>query len=145
MSELPTKEIEDDDETSVSRTYARIERNTLVIDVLAVLAGTFWGWRYALGVMIGAIAAYLNMRWLLYGTQLMVGRMLETGKSSKAALLLAFLGRLGAMLAVAYVIFVSSRPAFYGFLVALFLPIAGAVCEAVYEALPLKSTARHLG
>lgn len=144
MSEVVRESVADD-QTAVSLTHLRMQRSTAILGVVAILvAGSLFGWRCAVGVVAGTVTAYLNMQWLHRGTQLMVDRMLATGKASKAALMLAFIGRLGFVLAVAYVIFISSQSAFYGFLAALFLPIAGAICEAVYEALPRKNTARSL-
>ena len=124
------------EEAAVSSVYKRIGRATTVLNAIAMLvAGVFFGWQVAFGVLLGAVTAYVNMRWLHHGTQLLVDRMATAGKAAKGALMLAFIGRLGFVLAASYVIFVSSQRAFYGFLVALFLPIAGAVCEAAYEAL----------
>src|SRR5437660_1357302 len=124
------------EEKFLSGAYPRILRNTLALSILATLgASIFFGWRCGLGVAMGAATAYLNLRWLHHGTSLIVDRMLVAGSISKARLWLAFLGRFGFMLAIACVIFVSSRLVFYGFVASLVLPIAGAVCEAGYEAL----------
>ena len=136
MSEPRPNGISGEDEKFLSGTYHRILRNIVALSSVAILGAVlFFGWRCALGVAIGAAAAYLNLRWLHYGTALAVDRMLHSGRPSKARLVVAFLGRFGFMLAIAYVIFVSSRLAFYGFLASLLLPVAGVVCEGVYEAL----------
>jgi hypothetical protein len=126
-------------EAAISPVYKRIERATVLLGAIVIVtAGAVFGWQAALGAALGAITAYINMRWLQRGAHLLVDRMLATGGPAKGALMLAFIGRSGFVLAVAYVIFVSSQPAFYGFVAALFSPTAGAVCEAVYEALPRK-------
>ena len=126
----------DKEETFLSGAYQRILRNIVVISILATVGtAVFFGWECGLGVAIGAVVAYLNLRWLHHGTSLIVDRMLVAGSFSRARLWLAFLGRFGFILAVACVIFVSSRSVFYGFVASLVLPIAGAVCEAGYEVL----------
>lgn len=131
------------EESGISPAYIRMQRSALFLSVAGtILATLFFGWRCGIGVAIGSAVAYINMRWLHRGTRMMVDRMLSAGNASKGALVLAFIGRLGFVMAMAYVIFVSSRPAFYGFLAALFSPIGGAICEAVYEALPHKNIAR---
>lgn len=126
----------DKEQEFLSGAYQRILRNIVVLSILATVGTTvFFGWQYGLGVAIGAIVAYFNVRWLHYGTSLIVDRMLVAGSFSKARLWLAFLGRFGFMLAIACVIFVGSRLVFYGFVASLVLPIAGAVCEGGYEVL----------
>jgi len=116
-------------------------RNTVVLSAACiVLSIPLFGWKCGLAVAAGSVLAYINFRWLHHASALMVERMISTGRYSKFPLVLAFLGRCALLIAVAYVIFESSSTAFYGFLVALLLPIAGAIGEAVYEAMQSKNT-----
>lgn len=43
----------------------RIQRNTYIVIVLAILAGlTFSGWRMATGIAVGGLLSLFNQRWL---------------------------------------------------------------------------------
>ena len=125
----------------LSRAYQRIRRITIALDILAVVvANAAFGWRTGVGVTFGAIVSYLNLLWLHRGTQILTERMLAASSYSKSRVVLAFLGRLVFMIAAGYVTFKSSAEALYGFLAALALPVAGLMCEGVYEAFVGRNT-----
>jgi hypothetical protein len=120
----------------LSGAYKRILRITILLSVAAAVAITVvLGWRSGLGFMMGAPLAYLNLVWLHRGSEMMVERMVGASANapSKHRLMLAFAGRYALMLIFAYVILKSFPGMRIGFMVGLFVPIAAAICEGIYE------------
>jgi hypothetical protein len=118
--------------------YVRILRITMVLSAAAIIAATVWfHWRAGLGVAIGSALAYLKFVWLQHGAQLMVERVLTPARNrpSKLRLMLAFVLRYIFVITIAYVILKGYPRMLVGFIVGLALPILGAMCEGVYEAI----------
>jgi ATP synthase I chain len=119
-----------------SGAYRRISR---VIVVLGLLAFPVLAWRFragfAFGFLAGCAAAYLNFAWLKRAVDGIVEK-IASGKRapSGAGLMIRFFGRYIVVALLAYVIFRGSSHALYGFCAGLFVPIAAAMCEGMYEA-----------
>lgn len=124
-------------EVFLSGAYGRIQRITIALGLITAVAVTLgFGWRSGIGSVIGAIAGYINLVWLHHGAAMMVERILASGEKtgSKPRLMLSFAGRYVFLITIAYVILKSFPSMLLGFTVALFLPIAAATCEGIYEA-----------
>lgn len=132
-------------EEFLSGAYQRILRTTMILSV-AVTGGSIvaWGWRNALAMAIGALVAYVNLRWLHHGTVLAVHRMAASGANapSRSRFMLAFAGRYVFVITAAYVILSSYPQACVAFMVGLAFPIVAAMCEGVYEAVMIGKTDR---
>jgi hypothetical protein len=117
--------------------YRRISRMIVVLAVLfsPLLAWRF-GWKFGMGFFAGCAAAYLNFAWLKRAVDGIVDK-IASGKNapSGAGLMIKFLGRYIVVALLAYVIFRGSSHALYGFCAGLFVPIAAAMCEGIYEAM----------
>jgi len=117
--------------------YRRIAWMIIVLAVLSspLLAWRF-GWKFGLGFVAGCAAAYLNFAWLKRAVDGIVDK-IASGKRapSGAGLVLRFFGRYIVVALLAYVIFRGSSHAVYGFCAGLFVPIAAAMCEGMYEAM----------
>jgi small-conductance mechanosensitive channel len=62
----------------------RISQLTLVIGALAALpTGYFYGWRWGLGIFIGAVLAWLNFRWLQKGLDALAAASTEQSSQEK--------------------------------------------------------------
>jgi hypothetical protein len=136
MSHLQSN-VPDAEEIFLDGAYRRIQRTTIAVNSVAILVALIlFGWRAALGGLIGTATAWLNLRWLHLGSETLVESMLASSGRDQQRLRLFFLfvGRLAFMLAVGYVTFKSSLQALYFFLVALGLAVVGLLSEAVYEA-----------
>jgi hypothetical protein len=113
----------------------RIRRCMLVLTVVLPL-GAWWrfGWRIALGMLLGCTVAYLNFYWLQIGVEGLADRIVQAGKSqSGKGIVFRFLVRYVLMGLVAYGILTVSPASLYGLLAGLFLPVAAIACEAAYE------------
>jgi len=114
---------------------ARIPRFMLAVAVL-FSAAAWWrlGWRIALGFACGCAIAYLNFHWLEKVVSALADRATQSGyRQSSGGIVFRFLLRYFLMALAAYAIFSVSPASLYGLLAGLFLPVAGIVCEAVYE------------
>ena len=114
---------------------ARIPRFMLAVAVL-FSAAAWWrlGWRIALGFACGCAIAYLNFHWLEKVVSALADRATQSGyPQSSGGVVFRFLLRYFLMALAAYAIFSVSPASLYGLLAGLFLPVAGIVCEAVYE------------
>ena len=116
-----------------------LERISRVMIVLAVVLSTtaWWryGWRVALGFVVGCAVACLNFHWLKRVVSALADRATEPGgERSGGGVVLRFLLRYVLMALGAYVIFTVSRASLYGLFAGLFLPVAAIACEAAYEA-----------
>ena len=103
----------------------------------AIWAGSRWGWRGALGLVVGSALSWLNFRWLKGGVQAFGKAATEQAGSSAARVPVSayvkFIGRFGLLLVVVYVILTRSWvppvPLFAG----LFASAAGVVVAMVWE------------
>ena len=124
-------------EAFLSGAYRRIRRITIVLSLIAIVVATlFSGWRNGLGVLAGAALGYANLIWLHHASTMMVERMMPAAVNapSRLRVLLGFAGRYAFVVIAAYVILRSWSEVLVGFIVGLFLPIAAAMCEGIYEA-----------
>jgi hypothetical protein len=117
------------------RTLERIERMMLVLGVAALLtAWAYFGWRIAIGFLVGVAIAYMNFHWL---KKIVAGVAdLTLGADSPVSgrtVVLRFLLRYFLMALVAFVILTVSRESLYGLFAGLFLPVTAMLCEAAYE------------
>ncbi len=56
------------DTTRYLRSEGRIAQLTLILGIVAALpVAYFYGWRWGIGIFIGAVLAWLNFRWLQKG------------------------------------------------------------------------------
>jgi hypothetical protein len=68
-----------------ARSESRISLLTLLLGVLAGLpVGHFRGWRWGLGIFIGAILAWINFRWLTQGVDALAGAATAQADQPKA-------------------------------------------------------------
>jgi ATP synthase I chain len=94
-----------------------------------------YGWKIALGFACGCAIAYLNFHWLKRVVTALADRVTQTSQpQSGKGVVLRFLLRYFLMALGAYAIFTFSPVGLYGLFAGLFLPIAGIMCEAAYEA-----------
>ncbi len=71
------------------RSESRISLLTLLLGILAGLpAGYFRGWRWGLGIFIGAILAWVNFRWLKQGVDALAGAATAQADQPKAKVLI---------------------------------------------------------
>ena len=136
MTERPTQEPSAKQEKFLDRAYYRILKLTILLEVGAVAAAIWFGWKAAMGACLGGAVAYLNLRWLHRGTEQMTQRMLDApGKRARFRSSMAFFGRYLFVFAIGYAIFKSSVQALYGFLGALLVPVGAMMAEAAYQSL----------
>ncbi|HZU22513.1 MAG TPA: ATP synthase subunit I [Terriglobales bacterium] len=114
----------------------RIRRCFVVIAAaLEIAALALRHWSMASGFAVGAVAAFASMVHLQRVVYAFTARAAGEGNDEPAAAtVMRFLMRLALLTLGAYVVFRISRPAAYGYIAALFLPVAAMVAEAVYEA-----------
>jgi len=119
-----------------SGAYQRISR--MIVVLAAVLFLPVWWrfhWKFGFGFLAGCIAAYLNFVWLKRAVDGIVEKIASGRRPpSGAGLMVRFFGRYIVVALLAYVIFRGSSHALYGFCAGLFVPIAAAMCEGMYEA-----------
>jgi len=102
--------------------------------LLSVAAWAGFGWRAALGFVLGCGIAYINFYWLKRVVSAMADRITQTGnRESGKGIVLRFLLRYFLMGLGAYAILCVSPASLYGLLTGLFLPVAAIACEAGYE------------
>ena len=137
MSKPQAPPLTTEQEKFLDRAYARILRTTNILEAIAAVVTLLWfGWKAALGAVLGGAVAYANLRWLHHGAEQVTQRMLAApGKPARFRLSLAFFGRYLFVIVVGYVIFKSSAQALYGFLAALLVPVGAMMAEAAYQAL----------
>ena len=119
-----------------SGAYRRISRAIVVLS-LAFFLLLWWRfhWKFGFGFLAGCAPAYLNFAWLKHAVDGIVEKIASGKKApSGAGLMLRFFGRYLVVALLAYVIFRGSSHALYGFCAGLFVPIAAAMCEGIYEA-----------
>ena len=102
--------------------------------LLSVVAWAAFGWRAALGFVLGCGIAYVNFYWLKRVVSAMADRITQTAeRESGKRIVLRFLLRYVLMGLGAYAILSVSPASLYGLLTGLFLPVAAIACEAGYE------------
>ncbi len=94
-----------------------------------------WGWKVAIGVLLGCAIAWVNFFWLKQAVSALADRVTRTGRTHSGGTVAArFLLRYALIALAAYAIFRVSKDSLYGLLGGLFLTVAAILCEAVYEA-----------
>lgn len=102
--------------------------------VLTAAAWVVYGWRAALGFLLGTIISYLNFQWLKSGVSGLADRVTNTGKQQSGKGIVArFLLRYALLGIAAYAILTSFPASLRGLFAGLFLPVGAIACEAVYE------------
>jgi len=106
-----------------------------VIGALATLASLpVFGWRVAIGVMLGCVIAWVNFLWLKQAVVALADRVTASGqRQSSGGIVVRFLLRYAFIAVAAYAIFKISQDSLYGLLGGLFLTVAAILWEAVYE------------
>ena len=108
---------------------------------LAVFVLLQFGWKIALGFLVGCAIAYVNFYWLKRSVAGLADKLTASRKRpSGAGIVLRFVGRYLLMALAAYAIFKISPASLYGLFAGLFLPVAAIMCEAGYE---LYASLRH--
>jgi hypothetical protein len=126
---------EGESDSFYSRALTRI-RNFMLVLAPLLCAGAWWefGQRPAVGFLLGCAISYLNFHWLESGISGLADRVTNTGKAQSGKGMVArFLLRYALLGAAAYAILTSFPASLGGLFAGLFLPVAGIVCEAVYE------------
>ncbi len=115
-----------------------LARITRLIPVLAalVLPLPLWrsGWRGGVGWLLGSAVSYVNFRSLVSAVDGLGERIVNASSREKGRkIVLKFLLRYALFGFAAYAIVKYSVGSLYWALAGLFLPVAAAMCEAVYE------------
>lgn len=125
-----------DSDAFYSGALDRVRKVMVVLGLLAsagALVG--FGYRAAIGVLLGCTIAYLNFHWLKNGVSGIADRVTNTGKpQSGKGIVARFLLRYMLLGIAAYAILTSFPASLRGLFAGLFLPVGAIVCEAVYEA-----------
>lgn len=124
-----------DSEAFYSGALERVRNMMLVLGLLASAAAwAGFGFRTAIGVLLGCTIAFLNFQWLKSGVSGLADRVTNTGKpQSGKGIVARFLLRYGLLGVAAYAILTSFPASLRGLFAGLFLPVGAIVCEAVYE------------
>ncbi len=124
------------DDQFYASALGRIRNFMLVLGPAFCAVGwTVFGWRAALGCLLGCVIAYLNFQWLKSGVSGLADRVTNTGKAlSGKGIVARFLLRYLLLGAAAYAILTSFPASLRGLFAGLFLPVGAIVCEAGYEA-----------
>jgi hypothetical protein len=112
----------------------RIERAMLALGLAGSLAGTaVGGWRWGAGFLLGALASYLNFRWLKQLVYALSHAALSPGKPPRArvAVILGF--RYLILAAGAYAIVNYSELSLTAALMGLFVSVAAVMLEILFE------------
>jgi hypothetical protein len=122
-------------EAFYARAFTRIRNYMLAIaPILTLTALLKFGFRPALGFLLGCVISYLNFHWLKSGVSGLADKVTNTGKSQSGKGIIArFLLRYALLGAAAYAILTSFPASLRGLFAGLFLPVGAIVCEAVYE------------
>ena len=129
-------------EAFYARALPRIRRFMIGLAFpIAVFILLRFGWKIALGFVVGSAIAYVNFYWLKRVVRGLADKVTASGKRpSSAGIVLRFLGRYFLMALAAYAIFKISPASLYGMFAGLFLPVGAIMCEAAYE---LYAALRH--
>ena len=102
--------------------------------VLSLVAWAGFGYRSAIGFLLGCGIAYLNFQWLKSGVSSLADRVTNTGKpQSGKGIVTRFVLRYLLLGLAAYAILTSFPASLRGLFAGLFLPVGAIVCEAGYE------------
>jgi hypothetical protein len=125
-----------DSDAFYSGALNRVRKLMLILGPLASAgAWAAFGFRAAIGVLLGCTIAYLNFYWLKNGVSMLADRATNTGKpQSGKAIVARFLLRYVLLGVAAYAILTSFPASLRGLFAGLFLPVGAIFCEAVYEA-----------
>ena len=123
------------DESFTSGAFRRIQRCMIALTLLFALAAWIrFGWKIALGFVVGCGISYLNFYSLKRVVNALADKATRTGHAtSSTGVVLRFMLRYFLMAAAAYAILSGSPVSLYGFFAGLFLPVAAIGCEAAYE------------
>ena len=125
----------DDSARFFSGAYRRMNWSMLVAAVIAA-PFLFWGlgWKLGAGYCLGVPISFLNLHWLRRLVEHFTGLVVRSPEHSRATRMVAIFALRYVLIALgAYVIFVSSLLALYGFFVGLLLPVVAVFCEAFFE------------
>ncbi len=134
MSGPQTIEIEPS-EFDYSAAVGRLTRFMVVVACASTVSALIiWDWHVAAGFAMGCTASLLSFRWLESAVAALSARAVEESQQQDSGGVIArFLLRYGLIAAVGYTISRVSPISVNGLIVGLFLPVAGAACEAVHE------------
>jgi hypothetical protein len=127
------------EDPEAKKDYARaIPRMLRMIGVAGVvlIPVAIWisGVHAAIGFAAGGVVSWINFRALVRGVEGLADRVVDKQSREKGGAIVGrFLVRYGLVALVAYVIFISSKQAFRGFLCGLCLPVAALMAEACIE------------
>ena len=125
----------DAETTFVAGAENRIRRWFVVLAIAGVAAGLIARqWLLSAGFALGAMVAFLSMAHLQRVVYAFTTRASGDAAEPAAATVMRFLMRFAIITLLAYAVFKVSRPAGYGYVASLFLPVAAMSCEAAYEA-----------
>ena len=118
---------------------ASVNRILRTIIILALIFTNviwyFWGRKYALGFVAGAVLSIINVRWLRFTAVGITNAAASYGqKTSTFGMLYRVVLRWGLIAIVAYAMINSSVASVYGLLPGLFLPSAALMVEAGFQA-----------
>ena len=124
-----------DEERFAAAAPERIRRcfGLLATASVLVLLG-LQNWPMAAGFAAGAVASFISLYHLERIATVFTARAAGDGsRESSFQTIMRFLTRFALVTLGAYAIFRVSRSALYGYVAALFLPVAAMACEAAYE------------
>jgi hypothetical protein len=122
----------DPDQLFLDRALGRIHNFMAVLGAAGMIAsGLYGGWRWMVGFLLGAGAAWINFRWL----KRLVNSLGEAAvKKPPKARVAVFLGLRYLLLAAAgYVILNYSTLSLWAALIGLFVPAAAVILEVLFE------------
>lgn len=124
-----------DPDAFYARALDRIRWLMVALGVSLTLAAWLgFGFRAALGFLLGAVISNLNFHWLKSGVSGLADKVTNTGKrQSGKGIVARFLLRYALLGLGAYAILTSFPASLGGLFVGLLLPVGAIACEAVYE------------
>jgi len=128
-------DVEHSEEGFYAAALPRIRNFMLILGpVLCAVAWAKFGFRAAVGFLLGCTLAYLNFQWLKSGVSGVADRVTNSGKAQSGAGIVArFLLRYVLLGLAAYAILTSFPASLRGLFAGLFLPVGAIACEAFYE------------
>ena len=111
-------------------------RNFMIVlaPTLSLIALWRFGYKAAVGFLLGSIISYLNFQWLKSGVSGLADRVTNAGKPlSGKGIVARFLLRYVLLGLAAYAILTSFPASLRGLFAGLSLPVGAIVCEAGYE------------
>ena len=127
------------DEKYLTSAVARMYRSMAVMSIVAVPALLLWrGWRWGLGFALGAVASWLNFRWLRNLVDSLGQAASGKPPRNRAAILLGL--RYVLLAAAGYAILNLSEISLTAALVGLFVSAAAVIIEILYQLIAYGST-----